>query len=69
MTDGFEMINHDFGLFIDVNGIEYPIVSYFDADGEECDKEHGVVAVAGCEGRWFDLVLSEFDLTEKDVMQ
>lgn len=64
-----EMINHDLGIFIDCNGIEYPVVMYLDADGNECPKSEGDYAVAGIEGRWFTLTLSEFDLTKKDAMQ
>lgn len=70
MTDDrIEMVNHDLGLFMDHNGFEYPIVCYLDADGDECPKENGDYAVAGVEGRWFTLVLSEFNLSKKDVTQ
>lgn len=64
-----EMINHDLGIFVDHMGLEYPVVMYLDADGEECPKEEGDYAIAGVEGRWFTLVLSEFNVTEKEVMQ
>lgn len=64
-----EMINHDLGIFVDHLGFEYPAVCYLDSDGEECPKEEGDYAIAGVEGRWFTLDLSEFSLTRKDVMQ
>ncbi len=66
---GCEMIDHDTGVFLDIHGLEYPVVMYLDADGEECAKEDGDYAIAGIEGRWFTLDLSEFNLKEKDVMQ
>lgn len=66
---GCEMINHDLGIFVDINGFEYPVVMYLDADGEECPKSEGDYAIAGVEGRWFTLDLSEFNLSKKDVMQ
>lgn len=64
-----EMINHDAGIFIDQHGFQYPVVMYLDADGEESPKSEGEYAVAGIEGRWFTLVLSEFNLSKKDVFQ
>ena len=65
----FEMINHDIGIFRDHNGFDYPIICYLDSEGDKCHKEHGDYAIAGIEGRWFTLVLSEFNLTKKDVIQ
>ena len=64
-----EMINHDRGIFIDIHGFEYPVVCYLDSDGEKCDKSEGDYAVAGVEGRWFTLDLSEFNLKRGDVVQ
>lgn len=64
-----EMINHDRGIFIDIHGFEYPVVCYLDADGEECEKSEGDYAIAGVEGRWFTLDLSEFDLKKEDILQ
>lgn len=72
MTDlqsGCEMINHDRGVFVDIHGFEYPVVMYLDCNGDECPKEDGDYAVAGVEGRWFTLDLSEFNLIKKDVLQ
>jgi hypothetical protein len=69
MIGPIEMISHDLGLFIDQHGFEYPVVCYLDSDGEECEKAGGDYAVAGIEGRWFTLVLSEFCLNKKDVLQ
>jgi len=69
MSQPIEMISHDLGMFIDQHGFEYPVVMYLDADGEECPKEQGDYAIAGVEGRWFTLVLSEFNLSAKDVKQ
>jgi len=69
MIETVEMVNHDKGVFLDCHGIEYPIVCYLDCDGDECPKEDGDYAVAGAEGRWFTLVLSEFNLSKNDVMQ
>ena len=66
---GCEMINHDLGIFIDIHGFEYPVVMYLDGEGEECPKSEGDYAIAGVEGRWFTLVLSEFSLTKRDVLQ
>jgi len=63
------MINHDAGVFIDQHGLEYPVVMYLDGDGDECPKSEGDYAIAGIEGRWFTLVLSEFNLTKKDISQ
>lgn len=69
ICEPIEMINHDQGIFIDQQGVKYPVVCYLDADGDECEKCDGDYAIAGVEGRWFTLVLSEFNLTEKDVWQ
>jgi hypothetical protein len=69
VSEPIEMINHDIGVFIDQNGLEYPVVCYLNADGDECPKSDGEYAIAGVEGRWFTLVLSEFNLSKKDVMQ
>lgn len=66
---GCEMINHDLGVFLDIHGFEYPVVMYLDANGNECPKEDGDYAIAGVEGRWFTLDLSEFNLEKKDVIQ
>jgi hypothetical protein len=64
-----EMINHDAGIFIDANGFSYPVVMYLDAGGSECSKDEGDYAIAGVEGRWFTLDLSDFNLSRGDVFQ
>ncbi len=69
MAEPVEMINHDRGIFIDQHGFEYPVVCYLDSEGEQCPREDGDYAIAGVEGRWFTLVLSEFCLSREDVMQ
>lgn len=38
----------------------FPITHFFDADGDECNPEDAVFAVAGIEGRWYALDLTEF---------
>jgi hypothetical protein len=48
-------------LFVDCDGLSYPVVSLFDSDGLDCEPWDAVAAVAGTEGRWFALDLSEFN--------
>jgi len=55
-----EAINLGQRLFVDQAGDTFPIVSMFDSDGEECSPPDAVFAVAGTEGRWYALDLSEF---------
>ena len=69
MAHDIEMINHDAGVFIDADGFQYPVVMYLDADGNECPKDEGDYAIAGVEGRWYTLDISEFNLSRKDVFQ
>jgi len=57
-----EAINVERRLFCDQAGDVFPIISWFDGDGDECDPEEAVAAVAGTEGRWYCLDLSEFGL-------
>lgn len=45
----------------DGDGHTHPVVAIFDADGDECEPSKAVSAVAGTEGRWFVLDLSEFN--------
>lgn len=56
-----EAINLGRREFIDCDGHIYPVVKMFDDEGEECGPAEAVSAVAGIEGRWFALDLSEFD--------
>lgn len=55
-----EAVNLGQRLFVDQAGDTYPIVSMFDGDGDECGPSDAVSAVAGTEGRWYVLDLSEF---------
>ncbi len=55
-----EAINLGQRLFVDEDGETWPIVLLFDGDGEECSPAEAVSAVAGTEGRWYALDLSEF---------
>ena len=55
-----EAINLGRREFIDDDGNLYPVVTMFDGDGDECGLDDAVAAVAGNEGRWFALDLSEF---------
>jgi len=55
-----EAINLGQCLFMDQVGDTYPIVSMFDCDGGECGPHDAVSAVAGTEGRWYALDLSQF---------
>lgn len=48
------------GLFMDGDGNVYPVTNWFDADGDECEREDAVTAVAGEGGCWFSITLSEF---------
>ena len=56
-----EMLNLAQRLFVDEHGDTYPITNLFNFEGDECGPEDAVAAVAGTEGRWFSLVLSEFN--------
>lgn len=62
-------VNLELGVFTDTHGFEYPIVSYLDCDGEECMWDEAEYVIAGVEGRWFTLVLSEFNPTKKEEIQ
>lgn len=57
-----EALNLGQWLFVDGDGLPYPIVSMFDVDGLDCGPCDAVAAVAGVEGRWFALDLSEFNV-------
>jgi len=56
-----EAVNLAQRLFIDSDGHTHPVITMFNADGEECEPCEAVSAVAGTEGRWFCLDLSEFN--------
>lgn len=56
-----ESINLAHRLYIDPDGFVHPVVVMFDSDGEDCEPRDAVSAVAGTEGRWFALDLSEFN--------
>lgn len=53
-------VNVSQGLYLDNTGHLYPITNWFDEDGDECDPEAAVAAVAGEGGCWFSLDLGEF---------
>ncbi|MBF5091962.1 hypothetical protein F1640_18580 [Novosphingobium sp. NBM11] len=55
-----EAVNLAQRLFIDSDGHVHPVVTMFDSNGEQCGPEDAVSVVAGTEGRWFVLDLSEF---------
>lgn len=55
-----EAINLEQRIFICVDGLIHPVVSIFDSDGVDCSPKDAVSAVAGSEGRWFAIDLSEF---------
>lgn len=55
-----EWINLGRGRFLDSDGGEHPVLVLYDSDGAECDPPDAVCAVAGEEGRYFVLDLSEF---------
>ena len=56
-----EAVNLGQRLFVNQEGETFPIAVMFDADGEECGPANAVSAVAGEEGRWYCLDLSEFN--------
>lgn len=56
-----EAVNLGRREFIDQAGDTWPVVVMFDHDGNECGPDAAVYAVAGTEGRWYVLDLSEFD--------
>lgn len=42
------------------DGEIYPVVAWFDIEGTDCEPAEAVSAVAGTEGRWWTLTLSDF---------
>lgn len=61
MMPDLSAVNIEQRLFCDSDGFVHPITNWLDADGDECEPEDAVAAVAGTEGRWFAFALSEFD--------
>ena len=61
VPNAFSAINRKERLFLDPDGFVHPITNWLDSDGNECAAEDAVCAVAGSEGRWFSLVLSEYE--------
>lgn len=58
-----EAVNRQLRTFIDQRGLAFPITTWLDDDGEECDPIEATRAVAGEGRRWYVLDLREF--TEK----
>lgn len=56
-----EAINLGQRLFVDQSGDVWPVVAMFDHGGDYCGPESAVSAVAGTEGCWYALDLSEFN--------
>lgn len=56
-----EAINLGQRLFVDQSGDVWAIVAMFDHSGDYCGPESAVSAVAGTEGRWYAIDLSEFN--------
>lgn len=56
-----EAINLGQRLFVDQSGDAWPVVAMFDNNGDGCGPECAVSAVAGTEGRWYAIDLSEFN--------
>jgi hypothetical protein len=56
-----EAINLSQRLFVASDGYTFPIVTLFDADGDETDDPcEAVACVAGVEGRWHAINLEDF---------
>ena len=55
-----EQLNIGRRLFRDDNGLEYPVVAWFNGDAQDCDPEDAVACTAGHEGRWFALRIADF---------
>jgi hypothetical protein len=50
-------------LYVDEDGMTFPITNWIDASGEECEPENAIVCVAGHEGRWYSINLADFEDT------
>lgn len=55
-----EMINMAQRLYMADDGALFPVTNWFDRDGDECEPEDAVTAVAGEGGCWFALDLATF---------
>jgi len=55
-----EAINLEAGDYLADTGVIYPITSYFDSAGNECEWFDAVSAVAGGGSEWFTLNLADF---------
>lgn len=58
MTDAINIGRRE---YLADDGEIYPVAAWFDSDGDDCAPEDAVCAVAGAEGRWWAIDLSEFD--------
>jgi hypothetical protein len=54
-------INYARAEYLANDGLVYPVVQWFDRDGESCLASDAKAAVAGHEGRWFAIDLSKFE--------
>lgn len=61
-----EAINRTLGVVLMVGGSTVPVTNWLDDDGEECDAQDAVMAVAGpsIDGRWHTLDLAEFEAAD-----
>lgn len=63
MDRGFDIgVNMEEELYADVDGLTYPIVTWFDMEANECAKEDAALATAGRGFRWFNIHLGLFGL-------
>lgn len=46
-------VNLESGLVITADDKIYPIASYYDHAGDECELQDACQAVAGCDNTWF----------------
>lgn len=58
-----EAINLEAGDYLAPDGVVYPIVSYLDGDGEECEWFEAKAVVAGAGSKWFSVALEGFERT------
>lgn len=59
-----EAINRAQALYCDADGFVHPITNWYDADGDECGPDDAVFCMAGTEGRWYSIDLTEFEQTK-----
>ena len=60
MTD-IQAINRSAGLVIDTKNHVGQIADWLDSDGDECEPERAVAAIAECGGRWWCIDLDKFE--------